>query len=285
MTVNQGPQDGSQTPGNGDHSAQPGGIPPQPGGVPAYANAFPAQGGGVPPCNGGDSGGVPPYPPQQGGFPPQPPQKRPVYKRVWFWIVIAAVVLALIGAFMNGPGSGSSSSGTVTAGSGSQPREQGRNDIQPLTVVDSNYSLSSGYVKYGWHETKSCFVGFLCRFGCGGGVRVGVAPEGDRRPGRVEEAFRQSCAGADEGRSGPARLPRRRYGHHRRDGRADGEDGAGMAGRLAGHQDVPGPGRARGEPERGGTRPRPEAGTRDHPGPAALPVGCPRRVPGRPGDT
>ena len=148
MTVNQGPQDGSQTPGNGDHSAQPGGIPPQPGGVPAYANAFPAQGGGVPPCNGGYSGGVPPYPPQQGGFPPQPPQKRPVYKRVWFWIVIAAVVLALIGAFMNGPGSGSSSSGTVTAGSGSQPREQGRNDIQPLTVVDSNYSLSSGYVKY-----------------------------------------------------------------------------------------------------------------------------------------
>ena len=30
---------------------------------------------------------------------------------------------------------------------------------------------------YGWHETKSCFVGFLCCFGCGGGVRVGVAPE------------------------------------------------------------------------------------------------------------
>ena len=30
---------------------------------------------------------------------------------------------------------------------------------------------------YGWHETKPCFVGFLCCFGCGGGVRVGVAPE------------------------------------------------------------------------------------------------------------
>ena len=42
-----------------------------------------------------------------------------------------------------------------------------------------------------------------------------------------------------------------------------------MAGRLAGHQDAPGPGRACGEPGRGGTRPRPEAGTRGHPGPAA----------------
>ena len=42
-----------------------------------------------------------------------------------------------------------------------------------------------------------------------------------------------------------------------------------MAGRLAGHQDVLGPGRACGEPGRGGTRPRPEAGTRDHPGQAA----------------
>ena len=30
---------------------------------------------------------------------------------------------------------------------------------------------------YGRHETKPCFVGFLCCFGCGGGVRVGVAPE------------------------------------------------------------------------------------------------------------
>ena len=43
---------------------------------------------------------------------------------------------------------------------------------------------------YGRHETGPCFVGFLRRFVCGGGVRVGVAPEGDRRPGRVEEAFR-----------------------------------------------------------------------------------------------
>ena len=42
-----------------------------------------------------------------------------------------------------------------------------------------------------------------------------------------------------------------------------------MAGRVAGHQDASGPGRACGEPGRGGTRPRPEAGTRDHPGPAA----------------
>lgn len=140
MTVNQGPQDGSPTPGNGGVLPQPGGFPAQPGGVPAYANAFPAQGGGVPPYNGG-------YPPQQGGFPPQPPQKKPVYKRVWFWIVIAVVVLALIGVFTSGSGSGSSG-GTVSAGSGSQPGGQGRNDIQPLTVVDSNYSLSNGYVKY-----------------------------------------------------------------------------------------------------------------------------------------
>ena len=43
---------------------------------------------------------------------------------------------------------------------------------------------------YGRHETEPCFVDSLCCFVCGGGVRVGVAPEGDRRPGRVEEAFR-----------------------------------------------------------------------------------------------
>ena len=42
-----------------------------------------------------------------------------------------------------------------------------------------------------------------------------------------------------------------------------------MAGRLAGHQDVLGPGRACGESERGGTRPRPEAGTQGRPGPMA----------------
>ena len=58
-----------------------------------------------------------------------------------------------------------------------------------------------------------------------------------------------------------------------------------MAGRVAGRQDAPGPGRARREPGRGGTRPRPEAGTRDHPGPAVLPDGRPHRVPGRPGPT
>ena len=114
-------------------------------------------------------------------------------------------------------------------------------------------------------------VPFRMRWGRAGRGR----PAGDRRPGRVEEAFRQSCAGADEGRSGPARLPRRRCGHHRRDGRAHGEDRAGTAGRLAGHQDAPGPGRTRREPGRDGTRPRPEARTRDHPGPAAPP----RRVP------
>ncbi len=30
---------------------------------------------------------------------------------------------------------------------------------------------------YDHHESGPCFVGFLCCFGCGGGVRVGVAPE------------------------------------------------------------------------------------------------------------
>ena len=119
------------------------------------------------------------------------------------------------------------------------------------------------------------FRGFPVPFRMRSGRAGRGRPAGDRRPGRVEEAFRQSCAGADEGRSGPARLPRRRCGHHRRDGRAHGEDRAGTAGRLAGHQDAPGPGRARREPGRDGTRPRPEARTRDHPGPAAPP----RRVP------
>ena len=30
---------------------------------------------------------------------------------------------------------------------------------------------------YDHHESGPCFVGSLCCFGCGGGVRVGVAPE------------------------------------------------------------------------------------------------------------
>ena len=59
---------------------------------------------------------------------------------------------------------------------------------------------------YDHHESGPCFVGSLCCFGCGGGVRVGVAPEEDRRPGRVKEAFRQSRARRDEGRGGPACL-------------------------------------------------------------------------------
>ena len=44
-----------------------------------------------------------------------------------------------------------------------------------------------------------------------------------------------------------------------------------------------GPGRACGEPGRGGTRPHPEGRPQGHPRPAALPDGRPRRVPGRPG--
>ena len=56
-----------------------------------------------------------------------------------------------------------------------------------------------------------------------------------------------------------------------------------MAGRVAGRADVFGADRGRREPERSETRPRPEAGTQDHPRPAALPGGRPRRVLGRPG--
>ena len=54
-------------------------------------------------------------------------------------------------------------------------------------------------------------VPFRMRWGRAGRGR----PGGNRRPDQVEEAFRQSCAGADEGRSDPARLPWRRRGHHR----------------------------------------------------------------------
>ena len=122
---------------------------------------------------------------------------------------------------------------------------------------------------------------FRMRWGRAGRGR----PGGDRRPGRGEEAFRQSRARRDEGRGGPVRLPWRRRGRHRWDGRAGGEDGAGVAGRVVGHQDVLGPDRPRGEPGRGGTHPRTEGRTQGRPGPAALPVGCSRRVLGRPGDT
>ena len=65
---------------------------------------------------------------------------------------------------------------------------------------------------YGRHGTGPCFVGFLCRFGCGGGVRVGVAPEetavlvGWRRrsgsrvlAGMKAEAVLHASRGADAG--------------------------------------------------------------------------------------
>ena len=68
-------------------------------------------------------------------------------------------------------------------------------------------------------------------------------------------------------------------------GRAQRENHPGAAGRLTGNQDVLGAHRACGEPERGGTHPRPEGRTQGRPGPAALPSGCPRRVLGRPSDT
>ena len=65
---------------------------------------------------------------------------------------------------------------------------------------------------YGRHGTGPCFVGFLCCFGCGGGVRVGVAPEetavlvGWRRrsgsrvlAGMKAEAVLHASRGADAG--------------------------------------------------------------------------------------
>ena len=58
-----------------------------------------------------------------------------------------------------------------------------------------------------------------------------------------------------------------------------------MTGRMAGHADVLGPDRARREPERGETHPRPERRTQGRLGPAALPVRDRCRVLGRPSDT
>ena len=65
---------------------------------------------------------------------------------------------------------------------------------------------------HGRHGTGPCFVGFLCCFGCGGGVRVGVAPEetavlvGWRRrsgsrvlAGMKAEAVLHASRGADAG--------------------------------------------------------------------------------------
>lgn len=100
MSVNQGPQGGVPP--------YSGGYPAQGGGNPAYVNAYPSQNGGVPPYGGG-------YPPQQGGFPPPPPQKKPVYKRVWFWIIVAVVVMALIGSLTGGNDSSSESNGATSA--------------------------------------------------------------------------------------------------------------------------------------------------------------------------
>ena len=126
---------------------------------------------------------------------------------------------------------------------------------------------------------------FLCRFGCDRGVRAGVTQEETavlirwkKRPDNHVPARMKAEAilYASEGVSTSiiAKI-----------GRAGREDRAGMAGRVAGHQDVLGPDRPCGEPERGGTRPRPEARTQENPRPATLPGGHPRRVLGRPGDT
>ena len=68
-------------------------------------------------------------------------------------------------------------------------------------------------------------------------------------------------------------------------GRAQRENHPGVAGRLAGQQDVLGADRARGEPERGETHPRPEGRTQGRLGSDALPDGRPRRVLGHPSDT
>ncbi|WP_316669532.1 hypothetical protein [uncultured Propionibacterium sp.] len=154
MSVNQGPQGGGVPSYNGDQPAQDGGAP-------AYANAFPPQSGGVPPYG----GGYPPqqaygggYPPQQGGFPPQPSQKKPVYKRVWFWIVMAVVFLGLINALDGGGSGGSTSSGSSTAVKATASGvENETTETQSAVAPSSTSTLQNS--KYGEHpDAENTFI-------------------------------------------------------------------------------------------------------------------------------
>ena len=52
-----------------------------------------------------------------------------------------------------------------------------KNRLDALFAGDRHVQVEATRAICGRHETGPCFVGFLCCFGCGGGVRVGVAPE------------------------------------------------------------------------------------------------------------
>ena len=52
-----------------------------------------------------------------------------------------------------------------------------KNRLDALFAGDRHVQVEATRAICGRHGTGPCFVGFLCCFGCGGGVRVGVAPE------------------------------------------------------------------------------------------------------------
>ena len=87
-----------------------------------------------------------------------------------------------------------------------------KNRLDALFADDRHVQVEATRAIYGPPGTGPCFVGFLCRFGCGGGVRVGVAPEetavlvGWRRrsgsrvlAGMKAEAVLHASRGADAG--------------------------------------------------------------------------------------
>ena len=87
-----------------------------------------------------------------------------------------------------------------------------KNRLDALFADDRHVQVEATRAIYGPPGTGPCFVGFLCCFGCGGGVRVGVAPEetavlvGWRRrsgsrvlAGMKAEAVLHASRGADAG--------------------------------------------------------------------------------------
>ena len=71
-------------------------------------------------------------------------EKKPFYKKWWFWLIIGIVIVGIIGSIVGGPAGSSSNSGTNSGGNSSQTSTtHGMNET--VTVGDLEYKVTAAY--------------------------------------------------------------------------------------------------------------------------------------------
>lgn len=71
-------------------------------------------------------------------------EKKPFYKKWWFWLIIGIVIVGIIGSIVGGTAGSSSNSGTNSGGNSSQTSTtHGMNET--VTVGDLEYKVTAAY--------------------------------------------------------------------------------------------------------------------------------------------